>query len=309
MAAGQSGPGDSHNGQGETSYKAECKKGSFGIGSSWGVLSHDGRVHRRPHQRMPRRRTMQDKFFSARRKSLILAWRPFTSSIKKASSRLRQDITVAAGVGGFGGCAHGGGGGCAHGGGGCAHGGGGGCAHGGGGCAHAGGGGGHLGGFGGCAHGGGGGCAARPGCAGGGCAHAGGGVHGRRSHRWLRSCGWLCRSPWMCRRRLRSCGWLCRSPWMCRRRLRSCGWLRRSHRWLCRSWLQRLRRSWLQRLCWSWLQRLCWSWLQRLWRLRLGWRVVRNCVLGQCRLHWKLLAMGPVPPSMDQRVLLKRSNR
>ena len=32
-------------------------------------------------------------------------------------------------------------------------------------------------------------------------------------------------------------------------------------------------------------------------------------MLGQCRLHWKLLAMGPVPPSMDQRVLLERSNR
>ena len=25
--------------------------------------------------------------------------------------------------------------------------------------------------------------------------------------------------------------------------------------------------------------------------LRLGQRVVRNYVLGQCRLHWKLLAM------------------
>jgi hypothetical protein len=38
--------------------------------------------------------------------------------------------------------------------------------------------------------------------------------------------------------------------------------------------------------------------------LRLGRRVVRNCLLGQHRLHWKLLAVGPIPRSMDQRLLL-----
>jgi hypothetical protein len=33
-----------HNGQGETSYEADHEKGgSFGIGSSWRVLDHDGR--------------------------------------------------------------------------------------------------------------------------------------------------------------------------------------------------------------------------------------------------------------------------
>ena len=32
-----------HPSQGETSYKADYKKGSFGIGSGWGVLSHNGR--------------------------------------------------------------------------------------------------------------------------------------------------------------------------------------------------------------------------------------------------------------------------
>jgi hypothetical protein len=29
-----------------------------------------------------------------------------------------------------------------------------------------------------------------------------------------------------------------------------------------------------------------------------------GCLLGQHRLHWKLLAMGPIPRSMDQRLLL-----
>ena len=48
-----------------------------------------------------------------------------------------------------------------------------------------------------------------------------------------------------------------------------------------------------------------WLRLQRLrWRLWLGRRLVRNYVLGLCRLHWKLLAMGPVPGSLDQRLLL-----
>ena len=36
----------------------------------------------------------------------------------------------------------------------------------------------------------------------------------------------------------------------------------------------------------------------------VGRCVVRNCLLGQHRLHWKLLAMGPISRSMDQRLLL-----
>ena len=78
--------------------------------------------------------------------------------------------------------------------------------------------------------------------------------------------------------------------------------LRWSWWWLCGSY-GRLRWSWWW-LRWSWLQRLRGSWLQRFRRLRLGRCVVRNCLLGQHRLHWKLLAMGPIPPSMDQRLLL-----
>ena len=74
------------------------------------------------------------------------------------------------------------------------------------------------------------------------------------------------------------------------------------------TWVARLRscRRLRLRSCW-WLRlRPCrWLRLQRLrWRLWLGRRLVRNYVLGLCRLHWKLLAMGPVPGSLDQRLLL-----
>ena len=118
----------------------------------------------------------------------------------------------------------------------------------------------------------------------------------RLRRRFLRGCGWRCAS-W------RWCGWwLCSCRWRCGRRLRRSWWrLRWSWWWLCGSY-GRLRWSWWW-LCWSWLQRLRGSW-QRFRRLRLGRCVVRNCLLGQHRLHWKLLAMGPIPRSMDQRLLL-----
>ena len=51
------------------------------------------------------------------------------------------------------------------------------------------------------------------------------------------------------------------------------------------------------------LQRLRRLPLRRMWFRRL---VFRNYMPGLCRLYWKLLAMGPIPGAVDQRLLLGR---
>jgi hypothetical protein len=45
------------------------------------------------------------------------------------------------------------------------------------------------------------------------------------------------------------------------------------------------------------------------WNLVQPLLVARNCVLGPCRLHRKLLAMGSLSGSVDQRLLLGRRGR
>ena len=172
MAAGQPGPGDSTMAKAKRATKRNARRAALALGAAGVSLAMTGGASATAPTAAPSHDNARQ-IFLGEEEIADTSLATFHVFDKESEFRLRQGITVAAGVGGFGGCAHGGGGGCAHGGGGCAHGGGGGCAHGGGGCAHAGGGGGHVGGFGGCAHGGGGGCAARPGCAGGGCAHAG----------------------------------------------------------------------------------------------------------------------------------------